>query len=149
MIRQLGPHEQAPMELLLLADPSEDLVTQYLKEGICYVLEEEEKMIGVCVLFPHSEKRVEIMNLAVHEEKQGKGYGKQLVNFAIEWAKSKDYNQIDVATANSSVNQLAFYQKCGFRLEAIEKEYFLKHYDNEFFENGIQVRDRIPLRKQI
>lgn len=75
MIRQLGPHEQAPMELLLLADPSEDLVTQYLKEGICYVLEEEEKMIGVCVLFPHSEKRVEIMNLAVMKKSKEKSMG--------------------------------------------------------------------------
>lgn len=38
-IRKLGMDELPPMELLLLADPSEKLVEEYLRTGDCYVAE--------------------------------------------------------------------------------------------------------------
>jgi hypothetical protein len=50
-----------------------------------------------------------------------------------------------VATGNSSLNQLAFYQKMVFRLAAIDRDYFLRTYPEPIVENSIQCRDRVWL----
>ncbi|MEK9198104.1 GNAT family N-acetyltransferase [Ureibacillus sp. 179-F W5.1 NHS] len=148
-IRQLNEREQAPMELLLLADPSEELVHDYVKRGYCFVADSGEKIIGVYVLLPTRPKTVELVNVAVSEEQQGKGIGKQLVLNAIQVAKSMGYQTIELGTGNSSINQLALYQKCGFRIVNIEIDFFVKHYEEEIYENGIQCKDMIRLSKDL
>lgn len=144
-IRKLYTNEEAPLQLLLLADPSEKIVRDYLKRGECYVAESSEQMIGVYVLLPTRPETVELANVAVMEQQQGKGIGKKLVVHAIGNAKSKGYKTIEIGTGNSSIGQLAFYQKCGFRINGIDRDFFVTHYAEEIFENGIQCRDMIRL----
>ena len=43
-------HEAHPLDLLLLADPSREIVEQYIANGECRVAEEEGKIVGVYVL---------------------------------------------------------------------------------------------------
>ncbi|KHF37127.1 putative N-acetyltransferase YvbK [Paenibacillus sp. P1XP2] len=50
-----------------------------------------------------------------------------------------------VRTGNSSLNQLGLYQKCGFRMVRIERDYFVNNYPEPIFENGIPCRDQIVL----
>jgi len=78
-IRKLSINEEPPMELLLLADPSSDLVKDYVKRGECFVAEKEQEMIGSYVLLPTRPETVELVNIAVAESKQGNGIGKLLV----------------------------------------------------------------------
>lgn len=59
---------------------------------------------------------MEIMNIAVAEHLQGKGIGKKLLRHAVETAKGYGMSKLEVGTGNSSVSQLALYQKCGFRI---------------------------------
>ena len=82
-IRKLYTNEEAPLQLLLLADPSEKIVRDYLKRGECYVAESAEQMIGVYVLLPTRPETVELVNVAVMEKQQGKGIGKKLVVHAV------------------------------------------------------------------
>lgn len=139
-----------PMDLLLLADPSEELVTAYLSEGYCYVTKSfEEKIIGVFVLVPLDDETVELKNIAIHELHQGKGIGKELVLRAIEQSKELGYKRIEVGTGNSSLNQLALYQKCGFRIVSVDKDFFKIHYEEEIVENGIPCVDMIRLEKRV
>lgn len=145
MIRPLGLHEKLPMKLLLLADPSERLIRDYTARGNCYVLEEQEKVIGVYVLLPTRPDTVELVNVAVEEAYHGKGYGKELVLHAIQQAKQQKYQTIELGTGNSGVSQLALYQKCGFRMVSIDRDFFLRHYEEPIFENGIQVVDMVRL----
>ena len=49
-IRKLLKHETPPFELLLLADPSREMVEQYIANGECRVAEEEGEIVGVYVL---------------------------------------------------------------------------------------------------
>lgn len=88
---------------------------------------------------------MEIMNVAVYEKQQGQGIGKQIIFHAIETAKQHNMHTLKIGTGNSSVGQLALYQKCGFRIVGIEQNYFIKHYDEPIAENGIQCRDMIRL----
>ncbi|MCG3086864.1 GNAT family N-acetyltransferase [Sporosarcina cyprini] len=148
-IRRLGNAETPPYDLLLLADPSLVLVERYLKEGECFLYEMDGEIIGVFVLLMLNPETVEIKNVAVSEAMQGKGIGKQLVQAAIRLADEIGYRNVEIGTGNSSVNQLALYQKCGFRIVEIIHDFFTFHYKEEIVENGIVCRDMIRLRMEL
>lgn len=148
-IKRLEKHEKVPMELLLLADPSRSIVEYYIAKGDCFIAVSKEKIIGVYVLLPTRPKTVEIVNVAVAENHQGKGIGKLLVSHAIRIAKTQGYKTIEIGTGNSSIGQLVLYQKCGFRIVSVDQNYFIKHYSEEIYENGIQCIDMIRLSKEL
>ncbi|KGX90937.1 N-acetyltransferase [Pontibacillus halophilus JSM 076056 = DSM 19796] len=148
-IRKLEPGERPPYDLLLLADPSIERVEQTVKLGDCYVAYEEEVPVGVYVLYETEPRLVEITNLAVKESAQGKGIGRMLVIHAFEQAKSLGMKEIIVKTGNSSIPVLALYQKCGFRMMYIERDYFVIHYDDPIVEDGIPCLDQVHLSKSL
>lgn len=149
IIRPLGSGEEPPMELLLLADPSRDIVEGYLGRGKCYVAEEDGAVIGVYVLIPTRPETVELVNVAVEESRHGRGIGKQLVLHAVRTAREQGARTIEVGTGNSSVAQLALYQKCGFRITGVDRDFFIRHYPMEIVENGIPCRDMIRLSQDL
>ncbi|MEK4975764.1 GNAT family N-acetyltransferase [Bacillus sp. FSL K6-6540] len=145
-IRKLNTHEETPpMDLLLLADPSIRLVKEYVNRGHCYVAEESSQPIGVYVLLPTRPDTIELVNVAVSENLHGRGYGKQLVNHAIDQARELGYATIEVGTGSTGVEQLALYQKCGFRMTGIDRDFFVRHYDEEIYENGMRLRDMVRM----
>lgn len=105
-------------------------------------------IIGVYVLLPKSLGKIELMNVAVEDNHQGKGFGKHLVLDAVKKAKKAGYNTIEVGTGNSGIDQLALYQKCGFRMVSIDKDFFTRNYSVDIFENGIQCVDLVRLSKK-
>jgi len=148
-IRKLNSNENYPMELLLLADPSRKLVEDYLKRGECYIFENNNLIIGTYVLLPTRPETIELVNIAVVEGMQGRGIGKQLVLHAIQTARATGYKTIEIGTGNSGVGQLALYQKCGFRIVGVDVDFFVKHYPEEIYENGIQCRDMVRLSQDL
>ncbi|MDV2580911.1 GNAT family N-acetyltransferase [Alkalibacillus haloalkaliphilus] len=148
-IRKLNKDEKLPMELLLLADPSRNIVEEYTARGECFISEVEQQIIGVFVLLPTRSETVELVNVAVAEEQHGRGIGKRLVMNSINIAKKKGYKTIEIGTGNSSIGQIALYQKCGFRIVGVDNDFFVRHYPEEIFENGIQCRDMIRLSQHI
>ncbi|WP_100330138.1 GNAT family N-acetyltransferase [Bacillus xiapuensis] len=148
-IRKLALDEQPPMDLLLSADPSRTLVEEYVLRGQCFVAYLNKEIIGVYVLLLTRPETVELVNIAVAENHRGKGFGKQLIHHAIEQAKRLGCKTIEVGTGNSSIGQLALYQKCGFRITGIDKDFFLRHYSEEIFENGIQAVDMVRLSQDV
>lgn len=145
-IKLLEDHENVPLDLLLLADPSQEMIEEYLQRGQCYVgLNEREQVIAVIVLLPTRPGTLEIVNIAVREAFQGRGIGKKLIYFAMDKAREQNVKTIEIGTGNSSVGQLLLYQKCGFRITGIDRDFFIRHYSEEIYENGIQCRDMIRL----
>lgn len=144
-IRQLQQDEKLPMGLLLLADPSEQSIEKYIHKSEVYIAIEIEDIIGVFVLLEIAPGKAELMNVAVAESHQGKGLGKALVLQAIEVAKMRGMQSMELGTGNSSIQQLALYQKCGFRMKEIHHDYFIDNYDEPIFEKGIQCRDMVRL----
>jgi len=148
-IRPLHTGEAPPMELLLLADPSRRLVEAYLQRGVGFVADIGGKVIGVYVLLPTRPDTAELVNVAVDEAHQGTGVGKQLVMHAIDQARRLGYRTLEVGTGNSSVGQLALYQKCGFRMTSIDRDFFIRHYGEPIYENGIQTVDMVRLAQDL
>jgi ribosomal protein S18 acetylase RimI-like enzyme len=154
-IRRLTLGEPPPWELLLLADPSRPRVEAYLAAGLCYVAalaepmpgtkRAEDAIIGVFVLAATRPHVCELMNIAIAESHQGRGWGKQLVRAAIAEARRLGAESLEVGTGNSSLRQLALYQKCGFRIVGVERDFFKKEYEVDIYENGIRCLDMIRL----
>jgi hypothetical protein len=68
---------------------------------------------------------------------------------AVHRAKRNGYKTIEVGTGNSSIGQLALYQKCGFRITGIDRDFFIRHYEEDIFENDIQCRDMVRLSQDL
>lgn len=145
VIRRLQKNEMLPLDLLLEADPSEALIQEYAANGFCYVAEQQGKIIGTYILLPLNKATIEIKNIAVAASQRGKGYGKQLIEHAVSEAAHMEYQTVEIGTGNSSLDQLALYQKCDFRMLSIDRGFFIRNYPEPIIENGIQCRDMIRL----
>lgn len=149
-ITELRQGDPYPMDLLLLADPSEELVLEYVQRGRCYTATAADgAVIGVYVLLPTRPGTVELVNVAVREDCHGRGYGKRLVLHAVGQARESGFKTIEIGTGSTGVAQLALYQKCGFRITGIDKDFFVRHYAEEIYENGMQVIDMIRMSQDL
>lgn len=142
-IKEISP-DLVPQKLLLVADPSVERVNQYLKDSLCYVAILQDEIVGVCVLKPISKNRIELFNIAVLPENQKTGIGSQLLQFVLDSLKEKNIESVELGTGTFGY-QLAFYQRFGFRVDSILKDYFIINYDEPIFENGIQLKDMLRL----
>lgn len=138
------PADQAPLHLLLEADPDPLKIHRYLADGLCRVARLDDEAVGVYVLQMMVPGRVELMNIAVAPARQGQGIGRQLLEDAITQARQLGATQLELGTGSFGP-QLAFYQRAGFRVVAVEPDYFLEHYAEPLFEGGLQHKDRLRL----
>lgn len=136
------------MEYLLLADESEEIINEYIHEGDMFSILLENLVIGVALFIHESPCIVELKNIALLPEYRGRGFGKDIMNLAFEQYRRKSFQKMIVGTANSSIANLAFYQKAGFRIVGIRKNFFNK-YPNPIYEDGIQAIDMIMFEKNL
>lgn len=136
------------MEDLLLADESESIVKTYMDQGKLYSISYAHEHIGVCLFHFPRKDTVEIKNIAIRPAYRGMGLGKQVMDLSSRKFQNSGYTELLVGTANSSIENLSFYQKCGFRFHEIHKDFFLQ-YPEPFYENGIRGMDMIILRKAL
>ncbi|MBO3445092.1 GNAT family N-acetyltransferase [Clostridium sp. CCUG 7971] len=144
-IQEISDYKKVPMELLLLADPSESVIRDYLNRGSCYIAKYKEKIVGVYVLIYTRPLTMELVNIAVDEYYQNNGIAKKMIKDAIDRCKKEKIKVLEVGTGNSSIKQLQLYQRCGFRITGIDKDFFKIHYEEEIYENKIQCIDMIRL----
>jgi GNAT superfamily N-acetyltransferase len=134
---------ESVIPVLLLAEASE----RGLRWGLAhlvdtvYRMDDDGQLVGAATLRWNDEP-CEIQELAIVEERQGQGLGKQLIAWLIEEARRRGKHRMLVGTANSSIPNLAFYQKCGFRMDHVRQDYF-RYYREPVYEHGIQIRDML------
>ena len=141
-------NSKIPTDLLLLSDPSEEVIEEYIHQSIKFVARLDTKIVGALLLLKTRPRTMEIMNISVYEENQNKGIGKQLIYKAIEYAKENKIKELEIGTGNPGLIQMMLYQKCGFRIIGVELDYFRKNHDEKIFENGIECRDMIRMRME-
>jgi ribosomal protein S18 acetylase RimI-like enzyme len=146
---KLDKDDQTPYELLLLADPSKKMVDEYLKQSDIFTARQNDETIGVLVLFSLTNRTVEIKNIAVKSEFQRQGIGSYLIENVIKFASLSRQKSICIGTANSSIGQLYLYQKLGFEITDIKRNFFIDNYTEPIFENGIQAKHMLILTRQL
>ncbi len=148
-IKKVQDHAAIPVELLLLADPSREMINLYIHESCCFGAFFNNQWIGVIVLYPITEGQFEIKNIAVAERFQGKGIGSILMNRALHYAQSRGDQSILIGTADTSLGQLNWYKKSGFKEIHRKIDFFIQHYPQPIIENGQRCRDMIMLEKSL
>lgn len=148
-IQLLEQQDSLPYDLLLLADPSREMIDTYIRHSRVYVALISDIRVGVYVLTPLDAKKAEVKNIAVHESWQGRGLGKQLLADAAVKARELGFETLVIGTGNSSVAQLYLYQRSGFEITAIRKDFFVQHYPEPIYENGIACKHMIVLEKEL
>ena len=142
-----GPVTQSMMALLLEADPSVEAVNQYISRAQIFVCTDQHKSVGIAAVVVTDES-AELKNISVARAYQGRGLAKKMIYAVKAWCALQGATSIIVGTGNSSLSQLALYQKCGFRLSHIEIDYFAL-YPDPIFENGIRCLDRVVLKADL
>jgi ribosomal protein S18 acetylase RimI-like enzyme len=135
--------------LLLLADPSKEMVDKYIQKSNIYEVLDQNLLVGVLVLMENSSEEVEIKNIAIDPTFQGQGFGKNLIHYGINESKKLGYSKISICTGNSSTYQLTLYKNCGFQISTVFHNFFIDNYDEEIWENGIQCKDLIKLEQNL
>ncbi len=149
IIKRMEATAGLPMELLLLADPSEKMIASYIYRSRIYVALKHAETIGICVVSAEAADVWEIRNLAVAANFQGQGLGGQLLQHAIAEARLNKITRLVIGTANASIGQLYLYQKIGFEITDIRKNFFLEHYEMPLVENGIPCKHMIMLEMDL
>ena len=141
--------DKVPWELLLLADPSRNYVTTFLEKGECYIALLNGYIIGEFVLLATSSETIELMSIAVAKAYQRQGIGTRLLAEVVTIAKQKGAKTLEVGTGNSTLEALAFYQKAGFRITGVDRDFFVRNHEEKIIENGIPCLDLIRLAMEL
>lgn len=149
MIRLLEKDKPIPYDLLLLADETIESIDKYIHQSDIYVLEQDKAMIAVFALQTIDSNTAEIKNIAVDTAFQGQGIGQRLLKDAINLAKEKGFKRLIIGTGDAGIQQLYLYQKVGFEIYEIKHRFFLDNFPEPIFENGIQLKHMIMLKKDL
>ena len=151
-----GEGRTALLPLLFLADSAEDHVRAHLDDGELFGLLDDENddddgeaFIGAVQCVPRHEPEpagtVELRLVAVAETHQQRGIGKQMLGLVLDELRGRGCTRAIVGTSNAGIGEIAYYQKCGFRLLSIERDHFnpARGYDGTETEHGIVHRDLV------
>jgi len=142
-----GTSRDALLPLLLLADEPEPL-RGYLDYGDLFVLREVDgAAAGVTLTLPYRDEAetVELKAVAIAANQHNRGLGQRMLRGVLDDLAARGVRRVVVGTSNAGIGQIAFYQKAGFRLWRIERDYFTveKGYDPDERENGLAHQDMV------
>lgn len=143
-IERILDNKKRYIELLLLADEQETMIDKYLERGDMFALFEED-LKTVCVVTKEGDGTFEIKNIATEPKYQGKGYGKKLIEYVVEFYED-ECDTLLVGTGDSDLT-IPFYRRCGFEESHRIKNFFTDNYDQPIYECGKQLVDMVYLKR--
>ena len=148
----VGPQRDAYLPLFELADDSADQVLSYYQTGTLFALDgPDSNPLGIVLAVDNPDGSVELKAVAVDASRHGQGIGTRLLHAVLEELRDCGVTRVVVGTSSSGVGQLAYYQKAGFRLSWIERDFFSpeRGYPEGLQEAGIPVRDMVWMDQEL
>lgn len=143
-IERILGNKKRYIELLLLADEQENMIDKYLERGDMFALFEED-LKAICVVTKEGDGTFEIKNIATEPKYQGKGYGKKLIEYVVEFYED-ECDTLLVGTGDSDLT-IPFYKRCGFEESHRIKNFFTDNYGQPIYECGKQLIDMVYLKR--
>ena len=147
-VRLVPQNHKQLLNILLLADPDPKQVAKYIDDSDIFTITVGQQILGVLAVQTIDERAIELKNVAVLPVYRQRGLASYAISNLFERYHQLGYSQMRVGTANSSIDNLRFYQKLGFRLNNIVPNYFAD-YDQPIFENEIKALDLVILTRPI
>jgi ribosomal protein S18 acetylase RimI-like enzyme len=129
------------------ADDSESEIASYRDLGEVLVANFDGRVIGhVQIVETGDPEVVEIKSLAVMEGRRSQGIGTALVEAALAHCRGGGARCVRVATAAASVDALKFYQRLGFRIQRVVRDFYVPSRGYRPLRlNGIPLLDKVIL----
>ena len=134
------------LDLLLLADEQEEMIDKYLDRGTLFALYDED-LKSICVVTDEGNGTFEIQSIATYPQFQEKGYARYLINYVCECYKGNGTTML-VGTGDTPII-IPFYENSGFVVSHRIENYFVEHYDEPIFEHGVQLKDKVYLKRNL
>ena len=135
------------MELLLLADESEAMISRYIGRGRMYVLTVWGEAAAECLVTDEGGGVLEIQSIAVAPEHRRHGYGRALIEFLAE-EFAGEYAALTAGTGESPFTT-PFYTACGFVYSHRVENFFIENYPRPIVEGGVTLRDKVYYRREL
>ena len=148
-IRKLQNGEHPPWDILMQGNASKDHVAQALTMGHCYVAIKLDAIVGAFLLITLPDSICELACFGLDEKYSASNVSHSLLMSAIEKAKKLGTKSLQIGIGNSNIAMLGFFQKHGFRITSLDRDYFLKGQYSKIVENGIIRRDRLVLSTEL
>ena len=95
------------------------------------VLEDELEIIGYIGMWLLGDQ-TQITTLGIKKAYQGNGYAKKLMDKCEEITKMMGYANINLEVRISNQRAIRLYEKCGFKIEAIRKNYYQDNHEDAY-----------------
>ena len=157
-VRIIEDNKKDFLDLLLLADEQEDMIDKYLERGTLFALYDDD-LKSICVVTDEGNGVFEIQSLATYPEFQGRGYAGHLIDHVCDHCLNsvlnkdsddrKDKRASMILGTGDVPGILAFYENRGFSVSHRIENYFTEHYSEPMFEDGVQLIDKVYLRREL
>lgn len=141
---------EALVRLLMDADEDEERIRNVLNDVSCtaYVGVDGRRLAGAAVVRWEETEASEIIYIGVDTALRGQGYGKLMIAAIQEEMRQRGVHELLVGTGSTSLENIAFYQKCGFRMLAVRRDYF-DYIQPPIMEHGILLRDMLVFNYEL
>ena len=95
------------------------------------VLEDELEIIGYIGMWLLGDQ-TQITTLGIKKAYQGNGYAKKLMDKCEEITKMMGYVNINLEVRVSNQKAIILYEKCGFKIVAIRKNYYQDNHEDAY-----------------
>lgn len=145
-IVKVEANKRTYLPLLLLADPSEEMIAKYLDRGDLFLLREDGAPACVAVVAEYDAPGAcELKNLATDESLQNRGHAGRMLQFLFAHC-AKTCRTMYLGT---SEQMIPFYRRFGFAPSHTVKNFFTDFYPEPIFENGLQCIDMLYLKRDL
>jgi ribosomal protein S18 acetylase RimI-like enzyme len=135
----------------VLRDAEEDdrLIRAALRDPAneAYAARHDGRLVGGAVVQWRAGMASEILYIAVVKEQRGNGHGQEILRHLLAELPAHG-RRLVVGTANSSLDNIAFYQRCGFRMDTVKRDHF-EYVQPQASEFGIPMRDMIVFAHEL
>ena len=146
VIKKEKENKEQYMDLLLEADPSKDMINDYLRDGELFVLTYKDDVACVAVVIRIDDETIELKNIATKEIYREQGYGKKMLKYLTDNYKTR-YKKMIVGTTQ---NNIPFYVKQGFdKYEKTIKDFFIENYEEEIWDGDLFCTDIYYYSKEL
>jgi len=138
-----GADAEKLVPILHDAEEDDERIRTALRDPSCqaYAALAGDEPVGAAVVRWDDREPSEILYIAVVAARRGAGLGRQLIAAILDELPAHGRTLL-VGTANSALDNIAFYQKCGFRMHAVQRDFFA-YVQPPLQEHGIVMRDMI------
>ncbi|MEZ3488030.1 MAG: GNAT family N-acetyltransferase [Lachnospiraceae bacterium] len=146
-IQQIRRDKEEYIDMLLMADPQKDMIETYLDQSEVFILVNGGDVCGICAIEPMKNRKCELRNIVIREEDRGKGYARYMIRYLCEYYG----NQCDTMYAGmcNCRKTIEFFEKCGFTNSHIAANFYLEHYREPVWQDGVRMTDKVYMKKQL